>query len=103
MLFHFVFFLTGNPAGSPQGRPAQRPFEVVDHIHPHGVAHLLVEPRIALVGSDPIGRQQAMLVQIDGIVDTGTGRIDVHDFEVLPDGTRLQRTAPVRFTFPGHP
>ena len=89
------------PARRPQRHPAERALEMTDGAHGDGVDHLLVELRVALRGSEPVLREQAGIVEIDRRIDHAARRIDVDDFEIFSDRTRLQSVVAV--ALPGDP
>ena len=70
--------------GPPEDGAAERALEVLDRLHRHGVDHLLVELRVALRGRPAVLREQARVVQVDGLVPLARG-VHVLDGEVLAD------------------
>ena len=66
----------------------ERAFESVDGRHDHGVDHLLVELRVAFGRRKTVLGEDVGVVEVDGSVKAAAGRIEVHDFDVLPDRAR---------------
>src|SRR5215468_8654679 len=81
----------------PERFPAKGPLKVLDRCHRDGVHRLLMELGIALRRLEAILSQDVRAVQIDWFVEAIAGGIEVHDLEVLADGTDFERLIPTDF------
>jgi hypothetical protein len=57
------------PAPAEAQLAAQRVIEVFEHLHRHGVDHLLMKARVGLGRLDAVLHQQRALVEVDGVVE----------------------------------
>jgi len=85
------------PVRRPERLPSQSALEVLDRLHRNRVTHLLVETRIGFRWLKAIGREQRWRVQVDRRIGGIAARVDVDNFDILADRTRLEIVFPRNF------
>ncbi len=79
------------PSRAPHERTAEAALGDLEHLHRHGVEHLLVELRVALRGRETLVEQHVGRVEVDGREDGALGRVEVDHLDEPADRTGLER------------
>ena len=74
----------------PQRAAPERVFETFDRPHRDRVAHLLMELRIALRRGQAVHSEDVIMVEIHRGITATARRIDVDDFDIFADRSRLE-------------